>query len=109
MPPYSENYSLTRKGFKTSLHTHTHKHILKHTHTHTFSRAGVAGKGVEWNGRGVVVLWVKGGMGVSVSPTLTHHLGHRVWMVGWNAPTVLLNAPLLPHMTIYWSCKSKRL
>ena len=34
------------------------KHILKHTHTHTFSRAGVAGKGVEWNGRGVVVLWV---------------------------------------------------
>ena len=99
MPLYAENYSLIRKGFKNPPYP-----------TPTFSRAGVAGKGVEGNGKGVVVLWVKGRMGGgSVSPTLIHHLGHRIWVMGWNASTVLMNAPQLPHMTIYWICKSKRL
>ena len=61
MPLYAENYSLIRKGFKNPPYP-----------TPTFSRAGVAGKGVEGNGKGVVVLWVKGRMGGGVSITNPH-------------------------------------
>lgn len=58
MPLYPD-YSLGRKRFKTPppapappLHLSCASH-----------RAGAAGKGVEWNGRGVVVLWMEGGIG----------------------------------------------
>ena len=112
--PYTHTHTHTHTHTLTHIcthtHTHTHTHTLTHicTHTHIFKGwCSREGGWMEWEGCGGAL--GEGRNGVSVSPTLTHHLGHRVWMVGWNAPTVLLNAPLLPHMTIYWSCKSKRL
>ena len=79
MPLYPDNYNLGRKRFKTPPapappHTLTFPVLSSH-------RAGAAGKGVEWNARGVVVLWVEGGIGGGQCHQPSSIIWDRIWVM----------------------------